>query len=76
MFAKSGENGGCSKVVPSNKAIVSIVLMLTCGQALSSRKRALSIGKIWLIQTIISSARGVVVIVVGNEHGDTSSNPG
>ena len=21
-------------------------------------------------------ARGVVVIVVGNEHGDTSSNPG
>ena len=24
----------------------------------------------------ISGARGVVVIVVGNEHGDTSSNPG
>ena len=22
------------------------------------------------------SARGVMVIVVGNEHGDTSSNPG
>ena len=22
------------------------------------------------------SARGVIVIVVGNEHGDTSSNPG
>ena len=24
----------------------------------------------------IRGARGVVVIVVGNEHGDTSSNPG
>ena len=23
-----------------------------------------------------SGARGVVVIAVGNEHGDTSSNPG
>ena len=26
--------------------------------------------------TINKSARGVVVIVVGNAHGDTSSNPG
>ena len=25
---------------------------------------------------IYGSARGVMVIVVGNEHGDTSSNPG
>ena len=25
---------------------------------------------------LIRSARGVMVIVVGNEHGDTSSNPG
>ena len=25
---------------------------------------------------IHGGARGVVVIVVGNEHGDTSSNPG
>ena len=25
---------------------------------------------------IIGGARGVVVIAVGNEHGDTSSNPG
>ena len=24
----------------------------------------------------IGGARGVVVIAVGNEHGDTSSNPG
>ena len=24
----------------------------------------------------IRGARGVIVIVVGNEHGDTSSNPG
>ena len=24
----------------------------------------------------LGSARGVMVIVVGNEHGDTSSNPG
>ena len=23
-----------------------------------------------------TSARGVMVLVVGNEHGDTSSNPG
>ena len=27
----------------------------------------------WCIQ---GGARGVMVIVVGNEHGDTSSNPG
>ena len=25
---------------------------------------------------LIGGARGVIVIVVGNEHGDTSSNPG
>ena len=25
---------------------------------------------------IYGGARGVIVIVVGNEHGDTSSNPG
>ena len=25
---------------------------------------------------MIGGARGVIVIVVGNEHGDTSSNPG
>ncbi len=24
----------------------------------------------------IGGARGVIIIVVGNEHGDTSSNPG
>ena len=28
------------------------------------------------IMYIIGGARGVIVIVVGNEHGDTSSNPG
>ena len=27
-------------------------------------------------EIIIGGARGVMVIVVGNEHGDTSSNPG
>ena len=27
-------------------------------------------------QRVCGSARGVMVIVVGNEHGDTSSNPG
>ncbi len=35
---------------------------------------------VWLdfmtYQTFYGSARGVVVIVVGNEHGDSSSNPG
>ena len=25
---------------------------------------------------VVGGARGVVVIAVGNEHGDTSSNPG
>ena len=25
---------------------------------------------------LFGGARGVIVIVVGNEHGDTSSNPG
>ena len=28
------------------------------------------------IYIYIGSARGVMVIVVGNEHGDTSPNPG
>ena len=27
-------------------------------------------------QYVFGGARGVIVIVVGNEHGDTSSNPG
>ena len=30
----------------------------------------------YLIQIIYGDARGVMVIVVGNGHGDTSSNPG
>ena len=29
-----------------------------------------------LLLVFIGGARGVMVIVVGNEHGDTSSNPG
>ena len=29
-----------------------------------------------LSYVVFGGARGVVVIVVGNEHGDTSSNPG
>ena len=32
--------------------------------------------KITIITIINGGARGVIVIVVGNEHGDTSSNPG
>ena len=40
--------------------------------------------KLWNIKVTIipimigafGGARGVIVIVVGNEHGDTSSNPG
>ena len=28
------------------------------------------------IKGLFGGARGVIVIVVGNEHGDTSSNPG
>ena len=28
------------------------------------------------ISAIVGGDRGVIVIVVGNEHGDTSSNPG
>ena len=35
---------------------------------------------VWLsfmaYQLLLGGARGVVVIVVGNGHGDTSSNPG
>ena len=32
----------------------------------------------WLlmISNILGGARGVMVIVIGNGHGDTSSNPG
>ena len=29
-----------------------------------------------IIKKCIGGARGVIVIVVGNGHGDTSSNPG
>ena len=29
-----------------------------------------------LLAIPVGGARGVIVIVVGNEHGDTSSNPG
>ena len=29
-----------------------------------------------LLIYVYGGARGVIVIVVGNEHGDTSSNPG
>ena len=32
--------------------------------------------KLSYIPVVFGGARGVVVIVVGNEHGDTSSNPG
>ena len=28
------------------------------------------------IKSLDEGARGVIVIVAGNEHGDTSSNPG
>ena len=28
------------------------------------------------VNNYVGSARGVMVIVVGNEHGNTSSNPG
>ena len=31
---------------------------------------------LFIISNIVGGARGVVVIVVGNGHGDTSSNPG
>ena len=39
------------------------------------------LGKVWGVNLIRKKkkkrgARGVVLIVVGNEHGDTSSNPG
>ena len=30
----------------------------------------------WYNLKIIGGARGVIVIVAGNGHGDTSSNPG
>ena len=30
----------------------------------------------WGARGVNGVARGVIVIVVGNEHGDTSSNPG
>ena len=29
-----------------------------------------------IMSPFLGGARGVIVIVVGNEHGDTSSNPG
>ena len=31
---------------------------------------------IYILDIFIGGARGVMVIVVGNGHGDTSSNPG
>ena len=37
-----------------------------------------NISHLFAYNKVVSSggARGVIVIVVGNEHGDTSSNPG
>ena len=32
--------------------------------------------KLWLLSRNIGGAHGEMVIVVGNGHGDTSSNPG
>ena len=29
-----------------------------------------------IVNKLLVGARGVIVIVAGNEHGDTSSNPG
>ena len=44
-------------------------------------KRLTNFSFAWLVRfhgisTIVGGARGVMVIVVGNGHGDTSSNPG
>ena len=33
-------------------------------------------GSINSITTVLGGARGVMAIIVGNGHGDTSSNPG
>ena len=32
--------------------------------------------EIYVYTNVIGGARGVIVFVVGNGHGDTSSNPG
>ena len=37
--------------------------------------RHLPVQPLWVTMDL-RGARGVVVIAVGNEHGDTSSNPG
>ena len=50
----SGEYGRCGKVVHSNKAIVSLILMLVCGRALSCIRRTLSIGKLGSIRWILA----------------------
>ena len=31
---------------------------------------------LWYCVTLVGGARGIMVIVVGNGHGDMSSNPG
>ena len=52
--AKSNEHVGCSKVVHSNQAIVSLVQMLVCSQALSYTTRTLSTDKLDLTYRILA----------------------
>ena len=79
---------GCDKVVQPNEVILLLDLIPVCGRTLSCTRRILSIVKLSLTEPrqisvyasefIVSAggARGVMVIVAGYGHGDTSSNPG
>ena len=38
--------------------------------------RQIHLGKVWTPLSLLGGAHGVMVIVIGNGHDDTSSNPG
>ena len=50
-------------------------LMETRQKTVTARQRNFHLILIFIIDVASGGARGVIIIVVGNEHGDTSSNP-
>ena len=56
--------------MPPFRASVNLGVMTMKGYSILLHYRSLT------IRLFCGGARGVVVIAAGNEHGDTSSNPG
>ena len=53
-----------------------LTLTIQFSETNSLRAKHLTVLKMLSTKCVYGGARGVIVIVVGNEHSDTSSNPG